>query len=184
MGPMMRSCLMVLLCAFCIHADVDVQPDFDLAKFSGKWHVMAAVSDCDLFQKMKPIMTTSATIVKPLPNGDTELVTGFPLPKECKKMKMLLKKTDQPGHFTSDDETGKKDVRVMATDYDNFAFLYIFKEAEGEPSSTSVQLYTRLPKITKEVMEIFKQLYHKVGLTDDLMVEFPWSDLCSNLLRD
>ncbi|XP_042334869.1 lipocalin-15-like [Sceloporus undulatus] len=172
---------MALLWALCAQAKVAVQPDFDLEKFSGTWHVMAGASDCAIFQSMKDIMTTSAAIIQPLPNGDMQFQTGYPLPEECKKIEMHFKKTEQPGRFTND-EHGKKDLRVMETDYVSFAVLYVWKEAEGEPSSSTVQLLTRTPEVTPEMVERFKVHYHSVGLPDDMMVMLPKSDVCFKAL--
>nr|XP_028587572.1 lipocalin-15-like isoform X1 [Podarcis muralis] len=174
MRSTMHSLLMLLLCSFCVRADIAMQPDFDLQKFSGMWHIMAGSSNCPVFQGMKSLMTTSAALVKPLPNGDMKILTGYPFPEECKKVEMYFKKTDQPAHFTND-ENAKRDMRVLETDYTNFALLYTFKEIEDEPSSTTVQLYTRTQDISNEVLEKFKEHYHKVGLTDDLMVILPKS---------
>ncbi|XP_060130197.1 lipocalin-15-like [Zootoca vivipara] len=174
MRSTMQSLLVLLLCSFCIQADIAMQPDFDLQKFAGMWHIMAGSSNCPVFQGMKSIMTTSAALVKPLPNGDMKILTGYPFPEECKKVEMYFKKTDQPAHFTND-ENAKRDMRVLETDYTNFALLYTFKEIEDEPSSTTVQLYTRTQDISNEVLEKFKEHYHKVGLTDDLMVILPKS---------
>ncbi|XP_020664827.3 lipocalin-15 [Pogona vitticeps] len=177
----LHSLLMLLLGVFCTQAEVPVQPDFDLEKFSGTWHIMAAVSNCPIFQSMRDTMTTSAAIVKPLPNGDMHLMVGYPIAGECKKVGMLLKKTDWPGHFTNE-ENGRKDIRVMATDYETHGFLYYFKEVPGEPSSTTLQLLTRGPEATPEMMEKFKEHYHNLGLTDDLMVALPESDVCAKML--
>lgn len=133
---------------------------------------------------MKDIMKTSAAIAKPLPNGDLEITTGYPFPEECKKMVMHFTKTDQPGRFTNKDEMATRDMRVMETDYSNFAFVYTFKVPldKTEATSTTIQLYTRGPDASPEVVEKFKKCYHDVGLTDDLMVMLPKSDLCLKAL--
>ncbi|XP_063000881.1 lipocalin-like 1 protein isoform X2 [Elgaria multicarinata webbii] len=153
------------------------------------WHIMAGVSNCPIFQSMRDVMKTSAAKVEAHPNGDMTVLTGYPFPDECQKVEMFFKKTDQPGHFTNVDtqpgpkvKTVKRDMRVISTDYHHYAFLYTFKEVEGEPSSATFQLYTRAPELTDELIESFKAHYHKVGLTDDLMVKLPKSDVCFKLL--
>ncbi|XP_054854389.1 lipocalin-15-like [Eublepharis macularius] len=178
----LSSLMMVLLWAVCAQADVVVQPDFDLQKFAGTWQVLGGSSNCPVFQSMKDIMKTSAAIVTPLPDGDMKILTGYPMPEECKKVERVFKKTEQPGHFTHADDVAKRDVRVMETDYTSFAFLYTFKEAEGEPSTTTLQFYSRGSDASPEVVEKFKQHCHDVGLTDDLMVMLPKSDECLKAL--
>nr|XP_060616950.1 lipocalin-15-like [Anolis sagrei ordinatus] len=171
--------LLLLLWAFAAQADVAIQPDFDLEKFAGSWHLMAGASDCPIFQKMKNLMTTSAAIIRPLPNGDMTFLTGYPLQEECKTIEMHFKKTEEPGRFVID---GKQEMRVMETDYSEVAYLYTFKEAEGEPSSTTVQVLTRNPELTPEILEKFKAYYHSVGLGDDMVAILPKSDLCFKAL--
>ncbi|KAJ6633657.1 hypothetical protein lerEdw1_014335 [Lerista edwardsae] len=185
MQAVLPSLVGLLLWALCVQAEVVVQPDFDNQKFAGIWNVMGGISNCPTFQGMKDSIRTSAAVVKPLPNGDVQITTGYPLPEECKKMEMHFTKTDQPGHFTSNDEKATRDTRVMETDYSNFAILYTFKEPldKAEPSSTTLQLYTRAPHVSPEVLEKFKKHYHDVGLTDDLMVLPPKSDACFKALR-
>ncbi|KAL8174235.1 UNVERIFIED_CONTAM: hypothetical protein K2H54_040708 [Gekko kuhli] len=87
-------------------------------------------------------METSAAIVTPLPGGDMRILTGFPFPEECKKVDRVYKKTEQPGRFFHADEMTKRDMRVMDTDYDNYAFLYTFKESKEDPSTTTIQIYS------------------------------------------
>uniref|UniRef100_A0ACB8EZU4 Uncharacterized protein n=2 Tax=Sphaerodactylus townsendi TaxID=933632 RepID=A0ACB8EZU4_9SAUR len=173
---------MALLWAVCAQADVAVQPDFDLQKFAGLWQVMGGASNCPEFQAMKEIMHTSAAVVTPLPNGGMRILIGYPFPEECKKVDRVYKKMEQPGHFSHADDMSNRDMRVMETDYDNYAFLYTFKKVEDEPSTTSVQLYTRHPDVSPDVLEKFKKHCHDVGLTDDLMVMLPKSDICVKAL--
>ncbi|XP_060107072.1 lipocalin-15-like [Heteronotia binoei] len=182
MKIMLLSLVMVLHWAACAQADVALQPDFDLQKFAGLWHVMGGASNCPVFQAMRDIMDTSAAIVTPLSNGDMRILTGFPFPEECKKVDRVYKKTEQSGRFFHADDMTKRDLRVMDTDYDNYAFLYTFKETEDDPSTTTIQIYTRNPVVSPEMMEKFKKHCHDVGLTDDLMAMLPQSDKCVKAL--
>ncbi|XP_044295680.1 lipocalin-15 [Varanus komodoensis] len=174
-GPL--SLLVLLLCLSCAQADVAVQPGFDVEKFSGTWHVVAAVSNCSTFQSMRGVMKTSVAKVTALPDGDMSILTGFPVSEECRTVKMHFKKTEQPGHFTSDEKGARQDLRVLATDYASFAFVYVCKEAAGERSLT-VQLYARHPGVVEAVMGDFREHFRRVGLTDDLMAVLPRSDVC------
>ncbi|XP_053138613.1 lipocalin-like 1 protein [Hemicordylus capensis] len=181
-SSMLPVLTVVLLWAVRSQAEVPVQEDFDLEKFAGTWHIMSGVSNCPVFQGMKDLMKTSVTIVKPIPNGDMEITTGYPFPEECKKVVLYFKKTDQLGHFTQKDEMAKRDVRVIETDYSNFALFYTYKVPNEDAPSNTIQLYTREPTVSPEVMEKFKKHYHEIGLTDDMMVMLPKSDLCLKAL--
>ncbi|XP_066466991.1 lipocalin-15 [Tiliqua scincoides] len=183
MKAVLLGFVVLLFWVFCVQAEVVVQPDFDIQKFAGTWQIVGGISNCPVFQGMKEIMKTSAAIVKPLPNGDLEITTGFPFPEECKKMVIYFTKTDQPGHFSNKDKMATRDMRVMETDYINFAFVYTFKVPldKTEASSTTIQLYTRTSDASPEVLEKFKKHYHDVGLTDDLMIMLPKSGECAQI---
>ncbi|XP_039362967.1 lipocalin-15 [Mauremys reevesii] len=180
MTAMLLSLTLALLGAFQARAEVPVQPDFDAAKFSGMWHIMAAVSNCPIFQKMKDLMKTSAAIVTVTPEDNLHFKIGYPLPDGCKKVELVFEKTGQLGHYTNS-QMGKQDMRVVATDYTNYAIVYTFKDDDGK-SSTTLQLYSRIQEVNPEAMKTFKELYPPMGLTDDMLVVLPKSDECVKAL--
>uniref|UniRef100_A0A8C4W6V6 Lipocalin/cytosolic fatty-acid binding domain-containing protein n=1 Tax=Gopherus evgoodei TaxID=1825980 RepID=A0A8C4W6V6_9SAUR len=77
-------------------------------------------------------------------------------------------------HLFLSTEMGKQDMRVVATDYTNYAIVYTFKDDDGK-SSTTLQLYSRIQKVNPEAMKTFKELYPAMGLTDNMLVIFPKS---------
>uniref|UniRef100_A0A8C4WAC0 Lipocalin/cytosolic fatty-acid binding domain-containing protein n=1 Tax=Gopherus evgoodei TaxID=1825980 RepID=A0A8C4WAC0_9SAUR len=146
--------------------------------FSGMWHIMAAVSNCPIFQSMKDLMKTSAAIITVTPEDNLHFKIGYPLQDGCKKIDWGRKggsDTAVSGHhlFLST-EMGKQDMRVVATDYTNYAIVYTFKDDDGK-SSTTLQLYSRIQKVNPEAMKTFKELYPAMGLTDNMLVIFPKS---------
>ncbi|KAG6922517.1 lipocalin-15-like, partial [Chelydra serpentina] len=140
MTAVLLSLTLALLGVFQARAEVPVQPDFDDAKFSGMWHIMAAVSNCPVFLSMKDSMKTSAANITVTPEGNLHFEIGYPLAGECKKMELVFEKTEQLGHYTNS-QRGKQDLRVMETDYTNSAIVYIFKDSD-EKSSVTLQLYS------------------------------------------
>ncbi|XP_030391689.1 lipocalin-15 isoform X1 [Gopherus evgoodei] len=180
MMTMLLSLMLALLGAFQARAEVPVQPDFDAAKFSGMWHIMAAVSNCPIFQSMKDLMKTSAAIITVTPEDNLHFKIGYPLQDGCKKIELVFEKTGQLGHYTNT-QMGKQDMRVVATDYTNYAIVYTFKDDDGK-SSTTLQLYSRIQKVNPEAMKTFKELYPAMGLTDNMLVIFPKSDECVKAL--
>ncbi|XP_065275075.1 lipocalin-15-like [Emys orbicularis] len=180
MTAMLLSLTLALLGVFQARAEVPVQPDFDAAKFSGMWHIVAAVSNCPIFQSMKDLMKTFAAIITVTPEDNLHFKIAYPLPDGCKKIELVFEKTGQLGHYTNS-QMGKKDLRVMETDYTHYAIVYTFKDSDGK-SSTTLQLYSRYQKVDSEVMKRFKELYPPMGLTDNMLVVLPKSDECVKAL--
>ncbi|KYO23101.1 lipocalin-15 isoform B [Alligator mississippiensis] len=145
MEAMLLNIGLALLCVLKTQAEVPVQPDFDLKKFTGTWHIVVGASNCPVFLSMKEIMKTSVAIITAMPGGDLTLTVGFPLPDACQKIEMHLKSTGQPGHYTNS-EMGKRDMRVVETDYDHYAIVYMFKDQGGETSVT-LQLFNAFPEL-------------------------------------
>ncbi|KAG8141911.1 hypothetical protein E2320_006567 [Naja naja] len=129
-------------CLFGVQADVEVDPNFDLKRFAGKWHVLALASTEPMLQSLKDIITTPAARIVALPNGNLEIETYYLLGETCEGMKGTYMKTEQPGHFTSSDEKGEKDLWVLASDA-NFAIIYVQREMKGMPPSRSLQFYNK-----------------------------------------
>ncbi|XP_034292126.1 lipocalin-like [Pantherophis guttatus] len=166
---------LVAFCMLGVQADVEVDPNFDLKRFAGKWHVPALASTDPMLQSLKDIITTPAARIVPLPNGNLEIETYYLLGEDCEGMKGTYMKTEQPGHFTASDEKGKKDLRVLASDA-NFAIVYVQWEMKGMPPSRSLQLYSKDLK-GSENLDRFKAYCQKMGLMGDLVVP-PLSDKC------
>ncbi|XP_032088430.1 lipocalin-like [Thamnophis elegans] len=173
----MEAALLTLaaFCIFGVQADVEVDPNFDLNRFAGKWHVLALASTEPMLQSLKDIITTPAVRIHPLPNGNMEIETYYLLGENCEGMKGSYMKADKSGHFTSSDEKGKKDLRVLASDA-NFAIVYAVREMNGMPPSRSLQLYRRDPKGDGN-LEKFKAYCQKMGLMGELLLP-PFSDKC------
>ncbi|XP_026541643.1 prostaglandin-H2 D-isomerase [Notechis scutatus] len=162
-------------CLFGVQADVEVDPNFDLKRFAGKWHVPALASTDPMLESLKDIITTPAARIVALPNGNLEIETYYLLGEDCEGMKGTYAKTERPGHFVSIDERGKKDLWVLASDA-NFAIVYVQREMKGMPTSRSLQFYSKDLK-GRENLDKFKAYCQKMGLMGELVVP-PLSDKC------
>ncbi|XP_070614492.1 lipocalin-like isoform X2 [Erythrolamprus reginae] len=173
-GPLLS---LLAFCLLAVQAHVDVDPNFDLKRFAGKWRVLALASTDPMFQSLKDIITTPAAHIAPLPDGNLEIEIYYLLGDNCEGMKGTYMRTEQPGHFTARDEKGKKDLRVLASDA-NFAIVYVQREMKGMPPNQSLQLYSRGPKGGQN-LDRFKALCQQLGLATELVVP-PLSDKCFN----
>ncbi|XP_059571988.1 lipocalin-15-like [Alligator mississippiensis] len=153
MKAMLLNIGLALLCVLETQAEVPVQPDFDVNKFAGTWHIMVAASNCPQFLSMKEVMKTSVTIITPMPGGDLTLTAVM----------------------------GKRDFRVVETDYAHYAIVYVRKDKDGKTSVT-LQLFSRVQDVHPEALKRFKELYPTMGLTEDILVILPKSDRCAKAL--
>ncbi|NWX91159.1 LCN15 protein, partial [Nothoprocta pentlandii] len=168
------SLALVLLCLLRVQAELPVQPGFDPEKFAGTWHIVAAVSDCPVFLSMKDKMKSSTSIFSFLPDGNMAMKAIFPVADECKKVEMHLQQKGQVGHYITTGEEGKRDLRVIETDYEHYAIVSSAAESDKK-SSTTLQLYMRGHDVSPQLLKKFKELYPTVGLTDDMLAIMPKS---------
>ncbi|NXI67054.1 LCN15 protein, partial [Anseranas semipalmata] len=177
MTTVLPSLVLALLCLLQAGAEVPVQPDFDMGKFAGRWHITAAVSNCPVFLSMKDKMKSSIATISFTPEGHLAMEAVFPMPEECNKVKLLFHQSGQAGHYTSTENQEKKDLRVMDTDYEHYAIVYTLQD-RGQDPSTMLQLYTRKRDVSPQLLQKFKELFHSVGLTEDMLAILPQSGEC------
>ncbi|XP_050570620.1 extracellular fatty acid-binding protein-like [Cygnus atratus] len=181
MTTVLPSLALALLCLLRAGAEVPVQLDFNMGKFAGRWHIAAAISNCPVFLSMKDKMKSSIATISFTPEGHLAMEAIFPLPEECKKVKLLFQKSGQAGHYTSTENQEKTDLCVMETDYQHYAIVYTLRDRGQEPS-TMLQLYTRKQDVSPQLLQKFKELSHSVGLTEDMLAILPQSDQCTKAL--
>ncbi|KAM9117086.1 lipocalin-15-like [Pangshura tecta] len=212
MTAMLLSLMLALFGAFQARAEVPVQPDFDAAKFSGMWHIMAAVSNCPIFQSMKDLMKTSAAIITVTPEDNLHFKTGYSLPDGCKKVELVFEKTGQLGHYTNSlhanqhscwvivgEEREDLTLQYLAITWflstemgkqdmrvvatDYTSYAIVYTLKDDDgKSSTTLQLYSRNQEVNPEAMKTFKELYPPMGLTDDMLVILPKSGKCHRMI--
>ncbi|XP_021269748.1 lipocalin-15-like [Numida meleagris] len=182
MTAVLPSLVLTLLCVLRAGAEVPVQLDFDTKKFAGMWHLMAAVSNCPVFLSMKDKMTSSVTTIGFTPEGHMTMETVIPLPEVCKMITMLFQRGRQAGHYIGTEKGEKRDLRVMDTDYEHYAIVYSQQE-DSQKSSTMLQLYTRNQDMSPQLLQKFKELFHSMGLTQDMLAVLPHSDRCTKTRR-
>uniref|UniRef100_A0A8C8RG01 Lipocalin/cytosolic fatty-acid binding domain-containing protein n=1 Tax=Pelusios castaneus TaxID=367368 RepID=A0A8C8RG01_9SAUR len=74
-------------------------------------------------------------------------------------------------------EKGKGDLRVMETDYEDYAIVYTFRD-DGLESGTTLQLFSRTQEISPQAMKRLTELYPAQGLTRDMLLLLPKSGKC------
>ncbi|TRZ12724.1 hypothetical protein HGM15179_014372 [Zosterops borbonicus] len=180
MTAALPSLALALLCLLQAAAQVPLQPDLDTEKFAGVWHVTAIASNCSIFLKMKDGMKSSMAIVSFMPEGDLTMKLIWPLMDKCQKFELLFQQSGQAGHYIGAQD--ERDLRVMETDYSNYAVVHEAHHSEGE-SSTALQLLSREQDVSPQILQRFMELLPTVGLTTDMLAILPKSDQCINDIR-
>ncbi|XP_066057386.1 lipocalin-15-like isoform X2 [Chamaea fasciata] len=176
MTAALPSLALALLCLLRAGAQVPMQPDLDTEKFAGVWHIIAIASNCSIFLKMKDGMKSSMAIINFLPEGDLAMKLVWPLMDKCQKFELLFQWSRQAGHYMGAQE--KRDLRVMETDYSNYAVLHEAHHSKGEPSM-ALQLLTREQDVSPQLLQKFMELIPTIGLTKDMLAILPKSDQCT-----
>ncbi|CAI5796367.1 Hypothetical predicted protein [Podarcis lilfordi] len=121
-----RLLSLALTCLYLLHASalVNVQPDFDITKFAGKWNLIALAMKEGQPSEDNRIHTTVV-----FDNGVIAFKTRVPVGKACKRLQTRFFPDEQPGIYRTD--AGKTTVYIMKTDYIHFAIIFVYtKEME------------------------------------------------------
>ncbi|KAH0615644.1 hypothetical protein JD844_005105 [Phrynosoma platyrhinos] len=123
-------------------AEVPVQADFQQDQFTGRWFSIGFASNSRWFQEKKSSMKMCTTVVTPTRDGDLEVISTYPKADKCETRKSLFVRTEEPGRFsyTSSYSGVTSDVRVVETNYNEFALLSAQKVKDGQ-TFTLVTLY-------------------------------------------
>ncbi|XP_051492842.1 lipocalin-15-like isoform X2 [Apus apus] len=174
MAAVLPSLALPLLCLLQAAAEVPVQPDFSTEKFVGTWYVVAAVSNCPVFLKMRDGMKSSITTISFTPEGNLAMRLVWPMLDTCQRIELLYQQSGQAGHYVAQE---KRDLRVMETDYSHYAIMHQVQQDKQGPS-TALQLLTREQDVSPQLLQKFRGFIPSVGLTEDMLTILPKSDEC------
>uniref|UniRef100_A0A670JYD0 Prostaglandin-H2 D-isomerase n=1 Tax=Podarcis muralis TaxID=64176 RepID=A0A670JYD0_PODMU len=164
---------LTLGCLSQVQAEVAVQPDFQQDQFTGKWYSIALGSNARWFKDKKQVMKMCTTVVVTTEDGDLDVTSTYPKLNECETRKSLFVRTEQPGRFlyTSPRSGNHHDVRVVETNYDEYALLYA--KEQNMKKLTMVTLYGRSKELSPELREKFTQLALAEGLGNEDILFLP-----------
>ncbi|XP_029775839.1 lipocalin-like 1 protein [Suricata suricatta] len=172
------SILVLLLRVSLGQAQVPIQANFDASQFQGTWYVVGMVSDDENFLNSKDDMKMPVVLVTPLANGDLDLKFGYSTPDGgCQKMGTTFTKGAVDGQF-SNAAMAQTDIRVVSTDYNHFAVVYL-ETQKGGVRNVWLQLYARAPELFPEGAQKMQQLAPQLGLNPSQGALLPKSDQCA-----
>ncbi|XP_061460038.1 lipocalin-like [Rhineura floridana] len=170
---------LALGCLLQAEAEVPVQPDFQQDQFTGRWFSIGLASNSRWFKDKKSVMKMCTTVVTPTEDGNLDVTSTYPKLDQCETRNILFIQTEQPGrfHYTSPRSGSQHDVRVVETNYSEYALLCA-KMRKGAETFTMVTLYGRSKELRSDLLEKFTQLALAQGLSQENVLLLPRTDLC------
>ncbi|XP_029468906.1 lipocalin-like [Rhinatrema bivittatum] len=166
-----------LLCTIRAYAEVPIQPNFEEGKFTGTWYSIGLASNSKWFDHKKEHLKMCTTIITPTIDGNLNVTSTFSRDGQQKVKTKTLFRTEQPGRFraTSLRWGNEYDIRVVETNYDEYALTYKGKTKDTE-IFTMVILYSRARNLRPELLEKFRQFSLDQGLAQSNILILPPSD--------
>ncbi|KAH0507093.1 Odorant-binding protein 2a [Microtus ochrogaster] len=143
-------------------------PSDDKEDYSGTWYPKAMIHNGSLPShnipsKFFPVKMTA------LEGGDLEAEVIFWKNGQCHNVKILMKKTDEPGKFTSFDN--KRFIYITALPVKDHYIMYCEGRLPGKLFGVG-KLVGRNPEENPEAMEEFKKFVQRKGLkVEDIIVQ-------------
>ncbi|XP_034989943.1 lipocalin [Zootoca vivipara] len=171
---------LTLGCLSQVQAEPAVQPDFQQDQFTGRWYSIALASNSLWFKNKKQVMKMCTTVAVTTEDGNLDITSTYPKLDQCETRKSLFVRTEQPGRFqyTSPRSGNHFDVRVVETNYNEYALLYSISKERSPRNWAMVTLYGRSKELSPELQEKFTQLALAEGLGNEDILFLPSTDLC------
>ncbi|XP_057576854.1 neutrophil gelatinase-associated lipocalin [Hippopotamus amphibius kiboko] len=149
---------------------VPLQPDFQADQFQGKWYVVGVAGNA--FKKEEQGQFKMYATTYKLKEDRSYNVTSTLLRNErCDHWIRTFVPSSQPGQFTLGNISSfpgiqSYTVRVVSTNYNQFAIVYFKKVYKNQPYFKTT-LYGRTKELTPQLKENFIRFAKSLGLTDD-----------------
>ncbi|KAM7093216.1 prostaglandin-H2 D-isomerase isoform 1-T2 [Molossus nigricans] len=160
-------------------AQVSLQPNFQQDKFLGRWFTSGLASNSSWFREKKAALTMCTSVIAPTGSGGgLNLTTTFLRKDQCETRSVLLWPAGPPGcySYTSLYLGSTQEVRVVETDYEDYALLYTSGTRDHDFHLATLYSRTQTPKA--DVKEKFTTFAEAQGFTEDTIVFLPQTDKC------
>nr|XP_060464505.1 neutrophil gelatinase-associated lipocalin-like [Panthera onca]XP_060464506.1 neutrophil gelatinase-associated lipocalin-like [Panthera onca] len=154
---------------------IPLQPDFQNEKFQGKWYIIGLAGN--EINKEKHSQFKMYTTTYELKEDNSYNVTSTVVwKKACDYWIRTFVPCSHPGQFTLGNieryiGTKSYTVRVVATDYNQFAMVF-FEKVYKNQEFFKITLYGRTKELRPVLKEIFINFVKTLGLTDEHII-FP-----------
>ncbi|KAM7092254.1 protein AMBP [Molossus nigricans] len=151
-------------------ADVQVQENFDMSRFYGKWFHVAIGSTCPWLVRFKDRLTMSTLMLR---EGATERQISTTSTRwrngVCEEISGVYEKTDTDGKFLYNKSKWNITVEsyVVHTNYDEYAIILSKKSSRHHGPTITAKLYGREPQLRESLLEDFRELARGMGIPED-----------------
>ncbi|CAM9589883.1 protein AMBP-like [Lampetra fluviatilis] len=148
--------------------EIQVQENFDVTKFLGKWYVVSIAGNCQYLPGHVQKHRGGSFEIMAGEGEDTFTVTSTKAREgECHQRTSTLNMVANGRFFTI--MTWKKPIHmnmiVVRTNYNEYAVMYAYKESDK--SVKVLRLMSRTQEIRDDLMDEFRSLCLELGLTDE-----------------
>uniref|UniRef100_UPI00398F2225 lipocalin-like n=1 Tax=Pristiophorus japonicus TaxID=55135 RepID=UPI00398F2225 len=170
---------LALFCILAVNGEVQVQSNFNINQFLGKWYIIGMASDARWFTTRKEKFQMSTILMKPAENDTVETILTKQKCGECYQIIFPYKKTEQEGRFKfhSDRWNNDQEVYVTRTNYDEYAVVHSIL-TKGSEITTLVKLYGRGQELRQAIVERFRQYCLEQGLEKENILTFAKQEEC------
>ncbi|XP_048469645.1 lipocalin-like [Rhincodon typus] len=179
MNKLVFCATLALFWSAVVSGEIQVQRDFNLDQFIGKWYIIGMASDAQWFTTRKDKFSMSTILMKPAENDKVETVLTKTRRGRCLQIIFPYRMTGRKGQFFfhSDRWNNDHDVYVTETNYDEYALIHN-TITKGPEVTTLVKLYGRDQELRPELLEKFRQYSLAHGLEEQNIVTFAKQDEC------
>ncbi|XP_011359236.1 protein AMBP [Pteropus vampyrus] len=151
--------------------DIQVQENFDISRFYGKWFHVAMGSTCPWLMKFKDRLTISTLELKRGPTERQISTTSTRWRKGvCEEISGTYEKTDTDGKFLYHKSKWNVTIEsyVVHTNYDEYAIILSKKLSNRHHGPTiTAKLYGREQQLRESLLEEFRETALGVGIPED-----------------
>ncbi|KAM5328754.1 protein AMBP [Glossophaga mutica] len=150
--------------------DIQVQENFSLPRFYGKWFNVAIGSTCPWLVRFKDRMTMSTLLLR---EGATERQISTTSTRwrngVCEELSGFFEKTDTDGKFRYHKSKWNVTLEcyVVYTNYDEYAITLTKKLSHHRGPTFTAKLYGREPQLREGLLEEFREFALGLGIPSD-----------------
>ncbi|KAM5261045.1 protein AMBP [Hipposideros larvatus] len=153
-----------------VPGNIQVQENFDISRFYGKWFHVAIGSTCPWLMRFKDRLAISTLTLR---EGATErqLSTTSTLWRKgfCEETSGTYEKADTDGKFLYQKPKWNITIEsyVVHTNYDEYAIILSKKLSHRHGLTITAKLYGRRPQLRESLLEEFRQVALGVGVPEN-----------------
>ncbi|XP_045428056.1 protein AMBP isoform X3 [Pipistrellus kuhlii] len=150
--------------------NIQVQENFDISRFYGKWFHVAMGSTCPHLRRYKDRMSMSTLM---LAEGATEGQISTTSTRwrrgVCEEFSGTYETTDTAGKFLYHNAEWPITIEsyVVHTNYDEYAIILSKKNSRHHGPTITAKLYGREPQLRESLLQEFREVALGVGIPED-----------------